>query len=91
DTTVAFHPGAGDSRRRWPPEKFAAVGDTLAKAGARVALVGVEEDWALISGIVEVMEHEAIDLCGQLSLGGLAGLLGRCAVVVSNDSGPLHL
>ena len=90
-TLVALHPGAGDSRRRWPPEKFAAVGDALAKAGARVAVVGVEEDRALISRVVDAMDHEAFDLCGRLSLGGLGGLLGRCAVVVSNDSGPLHL
>ncbi|CAA9452456.1 MAG: ADP-heptose--lipooligosaccharide heptosyltransferase II [uncultured Rubrobacteraceae bacterium] len=90
-TLVALHPGAGDSRRRWPPEKFAAVGDALAGADARVAVVGVEEDRALISGIVDAMEYEAFDLGGRLSLGGLAGLLGRCAVVVSNDSGPLHL
>lgn len=88
---VALHPGAGDSRRRWPPEKFATVGDALAEAGARVAVVGVEEDQALISGLVDTMKHEAFDLCGQLSLGGLTGLLSRCAVVVSNDSGPLHL
>ena len=90
-TLVALHPGAGDSRRRWPPEKFAAVGNVLGKAGGRVAVVGVEEDWALISGIVDAMEHEAFDLCGRLSLGGLTGLLGRCSVVVSSDSGPLHL
>jgi ADP-heptose:LPS heptosyltransferase len=32
-----------------------------------------------------------IDLCDRLSLGGLAGLLQRARVVVSNDSGPLHL
>ena len=88
---VALHPGAGDARRRWPPEKFAAVGDALAEEGARVALVGVEEDRALISGIAEAMKYEALDLCGRLSLKGLAGLSSRCAVVVSNDSGPLHL
>lgn len=88
---VALHPGAGDKRRRWPPEKFSLVGDALAMAGARVAVVGVEEDHALISAIVEGMNREALNLCGQLSLRGLAGLLSRCEVVVSNDSGPLHL
>lgn len=88
---VALHPGAGDGRRRWPAEKFAAVGDALAGAGARVAVVGIEEDRALIERVVKGMSHEALDLCGRLSLGGLAGLTSRCAVVVSNDSGPLHL
>jgi ADP-heptose:LPS heptosyltransferase len=56
-----------------------------------VAVIGVEEDRALISGIVDAMSIEAINLCGLLSLKGLAGHLSRCAVVVSNDSGPLHL
>jgi ADP-heptose:LPS heptosyltransferase len=88
---VALHPGAGDERRRWPPEKFAAVGDTLARVGVRVVVVGIEEDRALISRVVEVMNREALNLCGRLSLGSLAGLLSRCTLVVSNDSGPLHL
>jgi ADP-heptose:LPS heptosyltransferase len=90
-TLVTLHPGAGDSRRRWPSEKFAAVGDALTEAGTQVAVVGVEEDRALVSQIVDGMEHEAFDLCGRLSLGGLSGLLSRCAVAISNDSGPLHL
>jgi ADP-heptose:LPS heptosyltransferase len=90
-TIVALHPGAGDRRRRWPPEKFAAVGDALAQTGVRVVVVGAEDDRALVSRIVDGMEYEAFDLCGRLSLGGLAGLLSRCAVVISNDSGPLHL
>ncbi len=88
---VALHPGAGDRRRRWPAEKFASVGDALAEAGALVAVAGVEEDRALISGVIGAMRHEAFDLCGKLSLGGLVGAFSRCEVVVSNDSGPLHL
>jgi ADP-heptose:LPS heptosyltransferase len=88
---VVVHPSAGDERRRWPPEKFAALGDALAETGTRVAVVGVKEDRALISEVVDTLNHEALNLCGRLSLGGLAGLLSRCAVAVSNDSGPLHL
>jgi ADP-heptose:LPS heptosyltransferase len=91
DPLVTLHPGAGDRRRRWPPEKFVVVGDALAGVGARVAVVGIQEDRALISGIVDAMNHEALNLCDRLSLRGLAGLLSRCTVVVSNDSGPLHL
>ena len=88
---VALHPGAGDQRRRWPATKFASVGDSMAEAGALVAIVGVEEDRALISDVIGAMRHDALDLCGGLSLGGLVGVLSRCEVVVSNDSGPLHL
>jgi len=91
DPLVVLHPSAGSERRRWPTQNFAAVGDALAEAGARVAVVGVEKDRALISEVVETTNREAYNLCGRLSLAGLAGLLSRCAVAVSNDSGPLHL
>lgn len=88
---VALHPGAGAPDRRWPPEKFAAVGDALARAGAQVIVIGSEPERRLVKLVLAEMETAAEDLCGKLSLGGLAGLLSRCALAVSNDSGPLHL
>jgi ADP-heptose:LPS heptosyltransferase len=88
---AVLHPGAGDPRRRWPPAHFAAVGDALAGAGAQVAVVGAPGERALVAAVVSAMAHPAVDLCGQLSLGGLAGLFARAQVVVANDSGPLHL
>lgn len=39
---VALHPGAGDPRRRWPPDKLAAVGDALARLGAHVVVTGIQ-------------------------------------------------
>lgn len=86
-----LHPGATDPRRRWPVEKLAAVGDALALAGAHVVVSGTEPERALVEAVVNRMGVEAQNVCGRLSLGGLAGLLSRCRVVVSNDSGPLHL
>ncbi|HEX5498442.1 MAG TPA: glycosyltransferase family 9 protein, partial [Thermomicrobiales bacterium] len=88
---VALHPGATDPRRRWPPAKFAAVGDRLAAAGARVVVTGTPNERPLVDAMRTAMRADAADLCGRLSLGGLAGLLSRCRVVVSNDSGPMHL
>lgn len=88
---VALHPGATDPRRRWPVEKFAAVGDALADAGAGVIVTGTETEQELVKGVVDNMKAEAENLCGRLSLNGLAGLLSRCSVVISNDSGPLHV
>lgn len=88
---VILHPGAGDPERRWPPEKFATTGDALARAGAQVALIGTADEGALIAAVAQAMQEPAVNTSGQLSLGGLAGLLSRAAVVLSNDSGPLHL
>lgn len=88
---VALHAGAGDGRRRWPLEKFAKVGDALARAGAHVVINGTPPERELVEGLTANMKAAAQSLCGQLSLGGLAGLLSRCRLMVSNDSGPLHL
>jgi ADP-heptose:LPS heptosyltransferase len=88
---VALNPGASDPRRRWPPERFAAVGDALVKEGAEVVIVGSKEDGVLARRIRASMNTPARSLAGEFSLNGLTGLLSRCALVVSNDSGPLHL
>ena len=88
---VALHPGAGDPERRWPPEKFSAVGDALAAAGAHIVVTGTKEEEHVVNAVITAMEAKAQNVCGCLSLGGLAGLLSRCRVLVSNDSGPLHV
>jgi ADP-heptose:LPS heptosyltransferase len=88
---VALHPGASEAERRWGVEKFAAVGDALASAGAQVVVTGTAGEQHLVDAVVNAMRAEALGLGGCLSLGGLAGLLSRCRVVISNDTGPLHL
>ena len=88
---VAINAGASDARRRWAPERFAAVADRLAEAGATVLLTGGPQDMQLVQSVQSYMQAPAVALAGRLSLSGLAGVLRRCSVVVSNDSGPLHL
>jgi ADP-heptose:LPS heptosyltransferase len=88
---AVLHPGAGDPRRRWPPERFAAVADALADAGARVGVIGTASERPIVEAVLNAMRSDGLNLCDRLSLGGLAGLLSRAAVVVSDDSGPLHL
>lgn len=88
---VALHPGATDPRRRWPPEKFAEVGDALAAKGATILVVGTPDEAHLTRSIVTTMHHKAYDLCGKLSLNSLTSLLAYCDLLIANDSGPRHL
>ncbi|MEA2596385.1 MAG: hypothetical protein QOF01_2854 [Thermomicrobiales bacterium] len=88
---AALNPGASDPERRWPAEKFAVVGDALTEIGARVVVTGAGFDGSLAATIQRAMRCPSEDTTGRLSLGGLAGLLARCTLVVSNDTGPLHL
>lgn len=88
---VLFQPGSSDPRRCWPADRFAALGDALAVAGAFIAVNGTAQEAALVRRIVDGMRHSALNLAGKLGLGGLCGVLERSALVVSNDTGPLHL
>lgn len=88
---VALHPGATDRRRCWPPEAFAAVGDGLAARGAHVVLTGSAVERATVAEVAAAMRAPALCLADAVSIGGLAAVYERCAVVVSNDTGPRHL
>ncbi|MCW3003945.1 MAG: hypothetical protein JWQ20_3243 [Conexibacter sp.] len=88
---AVLHPGAGTPRRRWPPERFAVVGDALAALGICVIVTGTGGERPIVEAVLREMRAPAVDGCDALSLGGFAGLLSRAEVVVSNDSGPLHL
>lgn len=88
---VVLQPGSTDPRRCWPARSFALVGDALARLGARVLVNGSAAEAPLVRAVTAAMREPAIDLSGRLDLGGLCGLLARAALVVSNDTGPLHL
>jgi ADP-heptose:LPS heptosyltransferase len=88
---AVLQPGSSDPRRCWPAQRFAALGDRLAQAGMRVVVNGSFAEAALAAEVVGAMRHPAVALAGSLGLGGLCGLLERAALLVSNDTGPLHL
>jgi ADP-heptose:LPS heptosyltransferase len=92
---VVLHPGASDPRRRWAPERFAAVGSALLESGYALALVGIPSEREVVDAVLRAMPAALVpatcDLCGALSLQALTGLLARAALVIGNDSGPRHL
>ncbi len=87
---VLLHPGARDPRRRWPAEKFARVGDALARE-SRILVNGVREEREVVEAVCAGMQAPAVPLHGRLSLCGLVGLLASARLLVANDSGPIHL
>ncbi len=87
-----LHTGSTDPRRFWPAERFAKVGDFLAEElGLKVALTGTRIDAAQIERVMEQMHAPCVNLRDQLSLSGLTGLLTKARMVISNDTGPLHM
>jgi heptosyltransferase-2 len=91
---VAFHPGVGGYApvKQWPVERFAAVARRLvADQGATVLLVGAAEQADLAARLAVATGSGVVDLTGQTSLPVLGGVLRRCALVIGNDSGVVHL
>jgi ADP-heptose:LPS heptosyltransferase len=91
DRYAVLHPGATAASRRWPAERFAAVGDTLAADGLRVAVTGTPAERALTATVAGAMRSPAVDLGGRTALGAFAALLRDAALLVCSDTGAAHL
>ena len=89
---IALNPGASHQVNRWSTDRFAALADMLAqKLDARVIIVGGPEDVMLAEEIVAKAGSKPLLLAGKADLLQLGALLEQCDVLVSGDTGPLHL
>lgn len=89
---VCLAPGARWESKRWPAERFAELAARLAaEQGVEVVVVGGEEDRSRAEVILQRVGSAARDWTGRTTLAELAALLERAALLVSNDSGPMHL
>lgn len=92
DRLVAIHPGAGAAVKQWPLAAWAETAATLAaQYGARILLTGSRDERTLTAAIAAQLASPPLEAAGQTTLGQLAALYERCAVVLGSDSGPLHL
>lgn len=79
---------ADDALRRWPIESYVAVAQNLANHCVPVVVVGGEEDQWVRKHFQDVVH---IDWIGQWDLLELVALFSRCKLLITHDSGPLHL
>lgn len=79
-------------RVAWPTERFAALGDAIAgEFDFSIVLTGSAADEPTISRISATMRAQHALVAGKTDLMALAALLGRAALVVALDSGPMHI
>ena len=90
---IGICPGAAfGPAKRWRPERFAALADRLiADGGWRVVFFGSAQEITLVERIRTSMAHEAVSLAGQDALDSFVALATRCAVMIANDSGAMHI
>jgi lipopolysaccharide heptosyltransferase II len=88
---VLLHPGATAPSRRYPPEQFAEAARALAQAtGCAVVLSGTAGEQALVETMAALIGVDAVALAG-LPLAEFAALVEGAPVLVSNNSGPVHI
>lgn len=89
---VLLHPGASDIDKTWPPQNFGSLADCIIdQYQAHVFLVGAMETRTLAHKIKSISHHLLGDLSGVTSITQLVSLIKNADLLVSNDSGPVHI
>jgi lipopolysaccharide heptosyltransferase II len=91
---VCIAPGSGRTAKNWLNERWAAVADELIeKKNILIVFTGSPGEKEMVSDIVQRMRHpeKALNMCGKTNLTQLAAVLQRCLLVLSPDSGTMHL
>ena len=90
---LGINPGARWDNKRWPAEHFAELVRQLAArdASLRFALLGGSGDWQLTETIRRAAPDRCENFAGRTALPELIEVLRRCELLVTNDTGPMHL
>jgi lipopolysaccharide heptosyltransferase III len=89
---IAVHPGSRLPLKRWPVKRYGALCDELTeKYGMPAIVFGAGSEKALVAEMASGMKRRPVTLAGSLSLREMAGMLGRAALFICNDSAPMHL
>lgn len=91
-TVIALNPGATHAVNRWPANRFAELADLISdQLHACPLIIGGPDDVPLADEIVAMSRAMPISLAGKTSLLQLGAVLEKCNLLVSGDTGPLHM
>lgn len=89
---IAMHPGASGDHKRWPLEKFGELGRSIvSREGHGILILGSGDERDLGERLKILIGPGAESIVGQTTVEELTACLSRCSLLVSNDSGPMHL
>ena len=99
DTVLGVIPGGGASwgkdfaHRHWAPEQYNKLCKMITeKLKLKVILLGSQQDLSICNQVKEGLEERMYVMsCGRTTIGQFAALIKRCALVICNDGGPLHV
>jgi len=94
DEIILIHPGASDAAKCWPAANFALLMDRLAERyTSKIVIIGSSQT---VPAAAEILQHSRLasqffNLTGKTTLGQTVSLLRRSRLLISNDSGPVHM
>lgn len=92
EPVVAIHAGTKRPSGQWPEDRFAdVVRELTTRWPCRILLVGARGDVPLADRLAAAAPGRALVAAGETDVSTLAALLSRCTLLVSNDSGPMHV
>jgi len=93
DRFLVLNPGAAyGSAKRWDELRFAETGDRFAKEfGLAVVIIGSASETSAAERVKSHMKAPAAILTGKTTLETLMGVLAECSLMITNDSGPMHI
>jgi lipopolysaccharide heptosyltransferase II len=89
---IVVHPGATAASRRYPPLQFAAATRLIAaQSGHQIVVTGAAEERQLVETVRAHGARGSVALPGELTLGELGGVIEAAALLVANNTGPVHM
>ncbi len=86
----AKNPGQELAIKRWPIEYYAELADELGK-NATILIFGGKDDNKIAEKMINLMKAKPVDLTGKLTLEKSVALMKKCKLMITHDSGPMHL
>jgi len=90
---VMIAAGSGRRQKNWIDSRWAEVADKLIEKGATIVLAGSKGETEMVKCIQDQIHHpeSVINLCGKTTITQLAAVIKHCKLVLSPDSGPMHI
>lgn len=88
---AAICPGAAWRTKRWPAHAYGALVRALEDDGVACVLLGAPDERPITTAVRVAAGGRGLDLAGATDLAAFAAVLARAAIVVTNDSAPMHV
>jgi lipopolysaccharide heptosyltransferase II len=89
---IGINPGGSKREKRWPVDRLAAVANRLHRElDLPIVIFGGPDDHPRAIAIADQMTHPPLVAAGRTTLTDTAGLLERCDLLVTGDTGPMHM